>query len=252
MTDRSESLSAQDLTARLASLALENVRQAEQVRDLSELIHAISHDLRSPLSVVAGFSQMLASRPAITDDAKAQHFVQRVQLGIGHMEQSVQAMIDIGRVITAPLQRQPLDLSALARNILDDCAKRDPQRKTVLSIDPGMQPTGDVALVRQLLECLLDNAWKFSAPMAQTEIHVGHQQHSGSTTVYFVQDKGVGFHGEDAARMFKTFRQLHPAGRFAGIGAGLVLAGRIVSRHAGRIWATAQPMQGTTCFFTLD
>ena len=165
MTDRSESTSARDLTARLGSLADENARQADQIRDLSELIHAIAHDLRSPLSVVAGFSQMLASRPAITADAKAQHFVQRVQLGVAHMEQSVQAMIDIGRVSTAPLQCQPLDLGLLAREILEDCAKRDPQRKHLLSIDAGMQPVGDPALVRKLMECLLHNAWKFSAPM---------------------------------------------------------------------------------------
>ena len=70
MTDRSESTSARDLTARLGSLADENARQADQIRDLSELIHAIAHDLRSPLSVVAGFSQMLASRPAISSRSR--------------------------------------------------------------------------------------------------------------------------------------------------------------------------------------
>jgi light-regulated signal transduction histidine kinase (bacteriophytochrome) len=100
------------------------------------------------------------------------------------------------------------------------------------------------------MQNLLENAWKFTAKTAQAVIRVGRTEQDGQTA-WFVADNGVGFDMAYADRLFGAFQRLHHESEFAGTGIGLAIVHRIVRRHEGRIWATAQPGRGASFYISL-
>ena len=96
---------------------------------------------------------------------------------------------------------------------------------------------------------LLENAWKYSSNNAHAAIKFGMEKQAGRT-VYYVRDNGAGFDMRHAGKLFSPFQRLHGA-EFPGTGIGLATVQRIIHRHAGRIWTTAQPDKGATFYFTL-
>ncbi len=106
-------------------------------------------------------------------------------------------------------------------------------------------------LLRQVLDNLLGNAWKFSAGQPLTEITFGHEIDKDGETVYVVRDNGAGFDMAYSDKLFSAFQRLHSLTEFAGTGIGLVTVQRIVTRHGGRVWATSAPNEGAAFHFTL-
>jgi light-regulated signal transduction histidine kinase (bacteriophytochrome) len=152
------------------------------------------------------------------------------------------------------LRQQPVDLSALAAEIMAALAKEAPQRRVTVRIEPGLHTEADPELLRVLLENLLGNAWKFTARAADApaaQIEFGKSTQAGER-VYYVGDNGVGFDMAYADKLFSPFQRLHRVTEFAGFGIGLATVQRIVHRHGGRIWVSAVEGQGATFFFTLD
>ena len=125
-----------------------------------------------------------------------------------------------------------------------------PERRLESQVAEGVSVQADPRLARQLLEILIGNAWKFSAPARESRIEFGTGEKNGET-FYFVRDNGVGFDMAYADKLFSAFHRLHRADEFGGSGVGLAIAQRIVARHGGRIWAESAPGQGATFFFTL-
>lgn len=158
------------------------------------------------------------------------------------------ALTEVGCAETAP---ETLDLSRIARDALDRLRSAAPRRVVSVSVQEGLRAWGDERLVRMALENLLDNAWKFTSRQDMAAITVGANIDGDGQSVFFVRDSGCGFDPACAGQLFRKFQRLHPAGEFEGGGAGLVAVGRIVERHAGRVWADSRPGQGTTVFFTL-
>jgi signal transduction histidine kinase len=112
---------------------------------------------------------------------------------------------------------------------------------------------GDARLLRVVLQNLIDNAWKFTAPTPAARIELGTRLDTdgGPHIVYFVRDNGVGFEMAFAERIFLPFQRLHTDDEFAGSGVGLALVQRILARHGGRVWAESAPGRGATFWFTL-
>jgi two-component system, sensor histidine kinase and response regulator len=104
--------------------------------------------------------------------------------------------------------------------------------------------------VRRMWTYLLANAVKFSSQKADAVVEAGGETLNGET-VYYVKDNGVGFDMNYAGKLFGVFQRLHHNEQFPGLGIGLAIAGRIVARHGGRIWAEARVNEGATFFFTL-
>jgi light-regulated signal transduction histidine kinase (bacteriophytochrome) len=100
------------------------------------------------------------------------------------------------------------------------------------------------------LECLINNAWKFTSKREQAKIEFGVVQRENEA-VYFVRDNGAGFDMAYAEKLFGAFQRLHGQHEFEGTGIGLATVQRIVSRHGGRVWAEAELGQGAAFYFTL-
>jgi signal transduction histidine kinase len=143
-----------------------------------------------------------------------------------------------------------VDLSALGEEIGNALSRRDPGRQVELVVQEGLTVRGDEALLRSVLENLLDNAWKFTSRHERARIELGVREEGGQP-IFFVRDDGAGFDPSYAQDLFRPFERLHKESDFPGTGVGLAIVQRIVRRHGGRVWAEGLPEQGATFSFTL-
>lgn len=219
--------------------------------ELEAFSYSVSHDLRSPLNSINGFSHLLARKVAGTLDADVAHYLARIQAGTQKMGQLIEGLLSLAEVSRALLGNEPVDLSAVARCILDEWQVREPGRHVTVQIESGLQTHGDARLIRVVMENLLGNAWKFTSKKAQAEISVGQKADAAGRTVFFVSDNGAGFDMAYVSKLFTPFQRLHGVTEFPGMGIGLATVSRVIARHGGRLWAEAVPGRGASFFFTL-
>lgn len=218
--------------------------------DLEAFSASVSHDLRAPLRAIDGFSRILLEDYADRLDTQGVTSLQRVRAASTQMAERIGALLELAHTVRGQLSRAPVDLSALARSVVADLRERAPDRSVAVTVQEGLRANGDPRLLRVIVENLLANAWKYTAPRANAEIRVGATC-TGDAEAFFVRDNGVGFDPADADRLFRPFARLHTAQEFEGIGIGLATAQRIVHRHGGRIWAEGTAGAGATFSFTL-
>ena len=218
--------------------------------EMEAFAYSIAHDLRAPMTTLAGFSQILAERLGGLDD-RSSHYLRRIVENVAHMSDLTDALLSLAHLSGVDIARDPVDLGELAEVVVAQLREQEPARSTRITIAPGLRATGDRRLLQQVLANLLGNAWKFSRTREVVTIEVGALAPAAGQATFFVRDRGVGFDMAHASQLFGPFRRLHTRSEFEGTGIGLALVHKIVLRHGGRVWAEAQPDQGATIFFTL-
>lgn len=233
----------QRVQARTAQLSASN-------RELEAFCYSASHDLRSPLRGIDGYSQILMDDyPQLLDDP-GRHYLQRIRAATQHMGQVIDDLLRLSKMTRKTLQEARIDLTAIAQTRVERYRQQAAQRQVEVTVAPAMSCRGDPELITVVLDNLISNAWKFTRDRVQAEIEIGQLSDAGET-VFFVRDNGCGFDMRFKDMLFKPFQRLHSDEDFSGAGIGLAMAERIVSRHAGRIWATSRVDEGTSVFFTL-
>lgn len=221
-------------------------------KQLEAFSYSVSHDLRTPLSSIGGFSKLLVRE--LEDGAgseRSRHYLARIRAGVVQMGELIDALLSLAQVSRSSLRWETVDLSALAEKILDGYRERQPGRVALLDIQPGLLAQGDARLLLQVLDNLLGNAWKFSSLQPQSLISFGREPGPGGGAVYMVRDNGAGFDMAYSEKLFGAFERLHTVSEFAGTGIGLATVHRIITRHGGRVWAESAPGHGATFYFTL-
>lgn len=217
--------------------------------ELESYSYAVAHDLRSPLRIINGFAQALQEdNPAL--DATSQQHLQRIMAASKKMGELIDGLLQLSQVGRGPLQRTTVDLSAIARRLLEEQAAQEPGRRVEWSVQDGLRADADASLVDALLQNLLHNAWKYTAGTPAATIRVWARQHEGRTW-FCVQDNGAGFDMARADKLFQPFQRLHMPHEFGGLGIGLATALRIVQRHGGVFEAEGTPGKGARFAFTL-
>jgi hypothetical protein len=219
-------------------------------KELESFCYAVSHDLRAPLRSIAGFASALSEEYLDRLDAPGQDYVQRVITAAQRMDHLIDDLLNLSRVTRAEFFEQNVDLSAIARDVVDELRRSSAERQVQVLIDDGIRVSGDARLLRIALENLLGNAWKFTANKPVAHIEVGCQTSSDGQLVCVVRDDGAGFDMTYANKLFGAFQRLHSATQFPGTGIGLATVQRIIHRHGGRIWAEAKVNEGATFSFT--
>jgi len=218
--------------------------------ELESFSYSVSHDLRTPLRAIDGFSQALLEDCGDKLDEQGKSHLDRVRAGTQRMGVLIDDILALSRVTRSKMELQRFDLSALAAEALAELRETNPEREVEVTIAPDLNVNGDPRLVRIVLDNLLGNAFKFTAKRTKAHIEVGATTEKGERAL-FVRDDGVGFDPRYAEKLFGAFQRLHDAKEFSGTGIGLATVQRIVHRHGGRIWAISEPDKGATFFFTL-
>ena len=219
-------------------------------KELEVFSYAVAHDLRTPLRSMNGFSNVLLEDHSDNLNEAGKGLLNRIGEAAGRMGQLVDGILNLSRLTRTKMRRGPVDLSSLAREILKVLGELDPERHVDLVIAEGVTVSGDHHLLRQVLENLLDNAWKYTGKSHCPRIEFGTRC-VDEETVYFVQDNGIGYDMLHTAKLFTPFERLHGLHEYQGIGIGLATVQRIVSRHGGRIWAEAAFKKSAIFYFTL-
>jgi len=219
-------------------------------QELESFAYAVSHDLRAPLRGIDGWGQALLEECGPQLDEKGRKYLQMVRDETHRMDQLINDLLELSRVTRAPMTRETVDLTAMAHELDASLRARQPERAVDFVVAPNMVAEGDAALLRATLHNLLHNAWKFTGKRPRARIEVGCASEQGRK-VYHVRDDGVGFDMRYVGKLFAPFQRLHGLDEFPGTGIGLAAVQRIVHRHGGKVWATAEVDQGATFYFTL-
>jgi signal transduction histidine kinase len=231
-------------------LARDNVQLENVNRELESFSYSVSHDLRTPLRAIDGFSKALLEDYADALDDGGRDYLMRVRRAAQRMGHLIDDLLKLARVSRSELSHDTVDLSLLARRIAAELQQRDPERAAEITIAPNVSVSGDARLLQIVLENLLENAWKFTSRRSPAMIGFGDSIHNGET-VYFVRDNGAGFDMTHASKLFGVFQRLHAMTEFEGTGIGLATVQRIIYKHGGRVWGEAEKDRGATFFFTL-
>ncbi len=236
----------QKLNEELEDRVRERTAELEAMhKEASSFSYSVSHDLRSPLRTLAGFSQALLEDHAERLNEKGQHYLKRIQAAAQRMGDLIDALLSLSRLTRAEMEIKPADLSAIAQGVVNGLRDSDRGRDVEVRIEPGLNARGDSRLLHVALQNLLSNAWKFTARSEHAVIEVGKLNGRPSPT-FFVRDNGAGFDMKYASQIFAPFQRLHSETEFAGTGIGLATVQRVILRHHGRIWAEASEGRGAT------
>lgn len=220
-------------------------------KELEAFSYSVSHDLRAPLRSIDGFSQVLLEDFAEKLGADGRDHLSRVRAASQRMAELIDDMLTLSRLARQEMAREDVDLSGMARAVLEDLGRNEPGRKVETVVAPGLATKADRKLLRAVLENLLGNAWKFTSKKDAARIEMGSAPGEGGATVFFIKDNGAGFNMAYAHKLFGVFQRLHAAEDFSGTGVGLATVQRVVQRHGGRVWAESIPGEGATFYFTL-
>ncbi|MDT3736396.1 MAG: PAS domain S-box protein [Denitratisoma sp.] len=254
--DITEQIQAEQRISELAATLEARVRARtaaleEANRELDAFNFSVSHDLRTPLRAIEGFSQALLEDCHGRLDATGHDHLRRIVAATARMGELIEALYDLSVLSRAPLYLRPVRLSDMARELVAELCEREPGRTMEADIAETPAAEGDARLLRLMLANLLGNAWKYTSRTARGRIAFGARTDERGRCIYFVRDNGAGFDMRFADKLFRMFHRLHREEEFGGQGVGLTTAHRVVARHGGRIWAEAAPGSGATFFFTL-
>ena len=216
-------------------------------RELEAFSYSVSHDLRSPLRTVDGYSQALLEDfgPQLPEEGR--RLLGIIRSGAQEMGNLIDDLLTFSRLSRQPLQRQPIATSQMVCQVIEDLKthRREPEVRVCIGDLPGCE--GDPALLKQVWLNLLSNAFKYTSKRPQPVVEIGCQQGA-----YFVRDNGTGFDMRYAHKLFGVFQRLHRAEDYEGTGVGLAIVQRVIHRHGGRVWAEAAVNRGATFYFNLS
>lgn len=218
--------------------------------ELASFSYSVSHDLRGPLRSINGFAKLIKEDYGDQLAGDGQMYLERIRAASVRMGKLIDDLLQLSRMGRFELRLAPVNVTSLAAGILDDQQLHHPDRNVEISIEPEMHAVADAGLLRNMLENLLQNAWKFTSKTPEAQILVGQIRDADETT-YFVRDNGVGFDPRYTSKLFMPFERLHNDSAFPGSGIGLATVSKIVYLHGGRVWAESELGKGATFYFTL-
>jgi two-component system, NtrC family, sensor kinase len=219
-------------------------------KELDAFSYSVSHDLRSPLRAVSGFSSILVRDHEAELSGEARRLLQNVTTAAQRMDRLIEDLLRFARLGRQPLSKKPVRVAQLVQDVLKECDQDRAGRAIEIRIGDLPDIVADGALLRQVFTNLLSNAIKFTRGREPAVIEVDGRHQEGEI-VFRVRDNGAGFDMRHAAKLFGVFQRLHRQDQFGGTGIGLSLVQRIITRHGGRIWAEAEPDRGATFQFSL-
>ena len=251
---------------RLAELARS---LAEKNKELETIVYVASHDLRSPLVNIQGFSKELewsckkirqhleGSKNVPADRIELKNLleqdipesIQFIMAGVTKIDTLLSGFLRFSRLGRAALRIEKLEMNSLMNAILQTMEFQIKEADAAIKIDTLPACQGDAIQINQVFSNLLDNALKYRDVKRKPRIHISGKIENG-LAIYTVKDNGIGMAEEHQGKIFEIFHRLDPS-HGTGEGLGLTIAQRILERQNGRIWVESTPAKGSTFFVSL-
>lgn len=258
-------------------------------QELESFCYSVSHDLRSPLRHISGFTELLLKRPDYQQLSKtSQRYLQTVAQTAKQAGVLIDDLLTFARIGRTEMHWVNVDLNQLIREVLRELEPEINQRHINWKITPNFPLIyGDLSLLRLVMRNLIENSVKYTRNREEAVIEIGqvseeefqekilsahervktktvllnqqefdqslnHQQfNSTETLTFYIRDNGVGFDMKYLHKLFGVFQRLHSEKEFEGTGIGLANVKRILERHGGQIWSESAVNCGTTFYFSL-
>lgn len=234
-------------------VALRTEELASANRDLEAFSYSVSHDLRTPLRGIDGFSRILLAEAGTQLEPRSARYLQLIRDNARRMSELIDDLLAFSKLNREPLRKEWVDPGALVREVLEDLQFLHAGREIEFAVGELAPCLAEPKMLRQVWFNLLSNAIKFTAKTAKARVEVGSRVPEGDITPsYFVRDNGAGFDMRYADKLFGVFQRLHRVEDYEGTGVGLAIVARIVRRHGGYVRAAGIPDEGATFSFTLS
>lgn len=218
--------------------------------DLDAFARTVSHDLKSPLTVILGFSSAILDNAQSNVSQEEKSYIEFMRESALEMNQLIKDLLSFSQSGRINLEKEEVDLSQIANDMIDSILLRFPGTSPQITIEPNMKVFADPRMMRVVLDNLLGNAVKYSSKNSSPQITFAKREYYGKE-LFYVKDNGVGFDMSKADKLFQPFVRLHSQSDYSGTGVGLSTVKRIIDKHSGEIWAESEPGKGTEFLFFL-
>lgn len=241
----------QDFNRELDRQVQERTRQLENTNDeLESFSYSVSHDLRTPLRAIAGYTSLLLEDYVEKLDKDGRSFLSIINNETHRMGDLIDDLLAFSRLSRTEKVGQNFSMEALVKECINEIKQSNVGVKLEIEVKNLPEVNGDPDLLRQVWMNLIGNSVKYREKDKSPHILVDSYQQKNHI-VFYVQDDGVGFNMKYADKLFGVFQRLHSDDEFEGTGIGLALARRIISRHGGEIWAESELNNGSTFYFSI-
>jgi len=217
----------------------------DTIGELETFSYSVSHDLRTPLRAMMGYARaIMEDCPDLTEEHR--NYLERIVRGAERLDRLTLDVLAYSRLSRTDFRPQPVDLSKLVTDILDQYPNFQAARANIEVQGPLLPVLGHQAFLTQCLSNILANAIKFVAPGQTPQVKVWTEA-AGSQVWIFIKDNGIGIAPEHQDRIFKIFNRVHSEKTYEGTGIGLAVAKRAVERMGGTVSYESEPGKGS-CF----
>lgn len=220
------------------------------VRELESFSFTVSHDLKSPMRAVDGYTKILMEDLSEKLDEDSLQILRNISKISKESIEMISKMLQYSRTARAELNKEEVNMEKIIYDVYNELRLTCPERDVSLVLDSGLPSvSGDRVMLKLLLQNVLSNAFKFTRDAAKAVITVGCTL-TAEDYVFYVRDNGIGFDMKYSGKLFSVFQRLHTAEEFEGSGIGLVTVKKIIEKHGGRVWIDSKVKYGTTIYFT--
>jgi len=219
-------------------------------KELESFSYSVSHDLRAPLRAIHGYAKMLKRNCETQLDAEANRLMDNILNNGRKMGLLIDELLSFSRLGRKELVKVKIPMQELVINICDELKTEKDNHNIIFHVNNVLPADGDITTIKQVWLNLVSNAIKYSRRQAVPVISIGSEKKEDEI-IYHIKDNGAGFDMRYADKLFGVFQRLHSDEEFEGIGVGLAIVHRIITKHGGRVWAEGKTNEGATFYFTL-
>jgi signal transduction histidine kinase len=236
------------------ALAYQKLQQSEQALQQAhnEFISMASHELKTPVTSIKGYTQLLSYRFKKSGDEEAVSMLGRMDVQLNQLTQLIRDLLDVSKMQRGQLdyREEPFDLGRLVQEIVENVQATVETHRLMLDAVVPTRVYGERGRIGQVVNNLLANAIKYSPKADRVIVRVTAD---AETAVVSVQDFGIGIAEAQREQIFERFYQISEQNQkpFAGLGLGLYICNEITRHHHGRIWVESRKGKGSTFSFTL-
>jgi len=234
-----------DVNKKANEIRLLNEKLQNAYEELDTFSYTISHDLRTPLTSIKTYAELILKNKSIDDNAKK--MLDRILTGADKMNFLIKEILNLARVGRSDIHFEKVNMQALLSEVITEVSAAYNMDKAELILGQLPELKGDKTMLIQVFTNLLTNSVKYSSGVEKPKIEISAYL-QGEETIYYVKDNGIGIDNRYYDRVFELFKRMDNAKDIEGTGVGLAIVKRIVERHNGRVWFESKLNEGSTFY----